>query len=66
MRLDLNYVRNEEQLPGALTVEQFDQNPQQQNPAARFAKEARNYDYGRGALTLRTPISPTQAFEWAT
>jgi len=66
LRLDLGYVHNEEQLPGALTPEQFRMNPQQQNPATRFAKEARNYDYGRGAFTLRTPISETQAFEWST
>jgi iron complex outermembrane receptor protein len=65
LRFDLGFVRNEEQLPGALTPEQFEQAPRQQNPAARFAKEARNYDYTRGALTLRVPIGTDQAFEWA-
>jgi hypothetical protein len=59
-------VHNKEQLPGALTPEQFRQNPQQQNPATKFAKEERNYDYTRGAVTLRTPIGPDQAIEWAT
>ena len=42
------------------------QNPQQQNPATTFAKEARNYDYTRGAFTVRTPLADNQALEWAT
>ena len=29
-------------------------------------REERNYDYTRGALTLRTPLTDTQALEWAT
>jgi iron complex outermembrane recepter protein len=66
VRFDLGYVHNKEQLPGALTPEQFRQNPQQQNPATRFAKEARDYDYTRGAVTFRAPIGPDQAIEWAT
>jgi iron complex outermembrane receptor protein len=66
LRFDLGFVRNEEQLPGALTPEQFEQDPRQQNPATRFAREARNYDYPRGALTLRVPIGTDQAVEWAT
>jgi len=66
VRFDLGFVHNREQLPGALTPEQFAQNPQQQNPAAKFAKEARNYDYTRGALTLRTPLGDSQVFEWST
>ncbi len=66
LRFDLGYIHNEEALPGALTPQQFQQNPQQQNPATAFAKEARNYDYTRGAFTLRTPIGQNQAFEWAT
>src|SRR4030095_5965771 len=48
LRFDRVFVHNREQLPGALTPEQFTQNPQQQNPATKFAKEARNYDYTRG------------------
>lgn len=66
LRFDLGFVHNDEQLPGALTPEQFRQNPQQQQPASRFAKEARRYDYTRGAVTFRMPIGPDQAFEWAT
>jgi hypothetical protein len=48
--------------PRALTPEQFAQNPQRQNPATKFAKEARNYDYTRGALTLRTPLGDNRVF----
>lgn len=66
VRFDLGYVRNEENLPGALTPEQFAKNPQQRNPASAFANEARNYDYTRGALTLRVPFGQDQAIEWAT
>jgi len=66
LRFDLGFVHNNEQLPGALTPQQFRQDPQQQNPATRFAKEARDYDYTRGAVTLRTPLGPDQAFEWST
>jgi iron complex outermembrane receptor protein len=66
LRFDLGYVHNDEQLPGALTPEQFRQNPQQQQPATRFAKEARRYDYTRGAVTFRTPLGPDQALEWST
>jgi iron complex outermembrane receptor protein len=66
LRLDLTYVNNQEQLPGALTPQQFKQNPQQRNPAATFANEARNYDYARGALTVRVPIGGDQAVEWST
>ncbi len=36
LRFDLGYVHNKEQLPGALTPEQFRQNPQQQNPATKL------------------------------
>jgi iron complex outermembrane receptor protein len=66
LRLDLGFVHNDEQLPGALTPEQFRQNPQQQQPATRFAREARRYDYTRGAMTFRTPLGSDQAFEWST
>src|SRR5258705_8976313 len=66
LRFDLGFTHNEEQLPGALTPQQFAQNPQQQNPATKFAKEARNYDYTCAALTLRTPLGDNQVFEWST
>jgi iron complex outermembrane receptor protein len=66
LRLDLGYVHSRESLPGALTRDEFEANPRQRNPAARFADEARNYDYLRGAFTLRTPLTATQALEWST
>jgi iron complex outermembrane receptor protein len=68
VRLDLSYVRNEENLPGALTQQELDSNPRRADPAnlnLRMAA-ARDYDYTRGALTIRTPLSETQTLEWGT
>ncbi len=66
LRLDVSYVRNEENLPGSLTPEEFERNPRQRNPRAAFAEEARNYDYTRVAFTVRTPLTTTQTLESAT
>src|SRR6266705_5524159 len=66
LRLDVSYVRNEENLPGSLTRQEFESNPRQRNPDAAFAEEARNYDYTRVAFTVRTPLTTTQALEAAT
>jgi iron complex outermembrane receptor protein len=63
LRLDLNYVRNEEDLPGALTREELHADPTQRNPDAAAADEARNYDYIRAAFTVCTPFTATQALE---
>jgi iron complex outermembrane receptor protein len=64
IRLDLGYAHNEEELPGALTLEEFRRNPRQQDPSAVRFRQERNYDYGRGALTLRTPLGENQLLEW--
>jgi iron complex outermembrane receptor protein len=66
LRLDVSYVRNEENLPGSLTEQELARNPRQRNPDAAFAQEARNYDYTRVAFTIRTPLTTTQALEAAT
>ncbi len=66
LRLDVSYVRNEENLPGSLTRQEFERNPRQRNPDAAFAEEARNYDFTRVAFTVRTPLTTTQALEAAT
>ena len=68
VRLDLNYVKNREELPGALTQQELDRTPRRADPANLMLRvpAARNYDYGRGALTIRTPLSETQALEWGT
>jgi iron complex outermembrane recepter protein len=65
MRLDFTYVNNKENLPGSLTLAEFKSDPRQRNPAAAFADEARNYDYLRGAFTVRMPFSDVRALEWA-
>ena len=66
IRLDLGYVQNEENLPGALTQQEMDRNRRQRNPAASQFSEERNYDYTRGALTVRTPLGEDQVLEWFT
>ena len=66
VRLDLGYVQNEENLPGALTQAEMDRDRRQRNPAASAFSEERNYDYTRGALTVRTPLSENQVLEWFT
>jgi iron complex outermembrane recepter protein len=63
LRLDLGYTNNQEQLPGALTREQFRQNPRQAQPEFLLQRAERNYDYVRGAFSLWTPLGTTQAFE---
>jgi iron complex outermembrane receptor protein len=66
LRLDLGYVRNEEQLPGSLTRQEMDRNPRQQDLTVSQFRQARNYDYMRGGLTLRTPLGEAQTLEWKT
>jgi iron complex outermembrane recepter protein len=68
LRLDLNYVKNREELPGALTQQELDRTPRRADPANLMLRlpAARNYDYGRGAVTVRVPLSETQSLEWAT
>jgi len=66
VRLDLGYVQNEENLPGALTQQEMDRDPIRRNPAGSAFSEERNYDYTRGALTVRTPLGDNQVLEWFT
>ena len=66
VRFDFGFVRNEENLPGALTREEFDDDPQRADPANVATRAARNYNYTRGAFTVRTPLTEDQTLEWAT
>jgi iron complex outermembrane receptor protein len=68
VRFDLNYVRSEERLPGALTEQELDHHPRRADPANLNLrlKAARDYDYTRGALTIRTPLGDSQTLEWST
>ena len=54
VRLDLGYVRSDENLPGALTQQEMDRNLRQRNPVNAPFEEGRDYDYTRGALTIRS------------
>jgi iron complex outermembrane recepter protein len=66
LRFDLGFTRSTERLPGALTQQELDRDPTKANPTSQAFREARNYDYTRGAFTLRTPLTDTQTLEWST
>ena len=66
LRFDLGFTASNERLPGALTKDELDRDPTRANPTSVALREARNYDYTRGAFTLRTPLTETQTLEWAT
>src|SRR5262249_40663860 len=66
VRLDLGFTHNEEQLPGSLTFEEFLRNPRQQDPTVSQFRQARNYDFVRGGLTVRVPVGNAQILEWNT
>src|SRR5580765_3174099 len=66
LRLDLGYTHSEEELPGSLTLQEFLANPRQQDPTVARFRQERNYDFGRGGLTLRTPLGEGQFLEWKT
>jgi iron complex outermembrane receptor protein len=66
LRLDLNYVRSDQDLPGSLTREEFKRNSRRRNPFAVEADEARNFDYTRAAFTASIPLTETQTLEWFT
>jgi iron complex outermembrane receptor protein len=66
IRFDLGFTANREELPGALTRDEFERNPRRANPNSVAFREERNYDYVRGGFTIRTPLTETQAIEWVT
>jgi iron complex outermembrane receptor protein len=66
MRLDLSYAHVNEQLPGSLTRDEFERDPQRANPTNVATRAGRHYDYTRGALTVRTPLGETTALEMRT
>jgi iron complex outermembrane receptor protein len=66
LRLDLGFTASNERLPGALTKEELDRDPRRADPTFVATRSARNYDYTRGAFTLRTPLATDQALEWST
>jgi iron complex outermembrane receptor protein len=66
LRFDLLFAASNERLPGALTQAELDRNPKRANPTSVAFREARNYDYTRGAFTVRTPLTENQVLEWST
>jgi iron complex outermembrane receptor protein len=65
LRFDLGFTASNEHLPGALTKEELDRDPRKANPTSVMFREERNYDYTRGAFTLRTPLGESQLVEWS-
>ncbi|HML96256.1 MAG TPA: TonB-dependent receptor [Thermodesulfobacteriota bacterium] len=65
-RLDVTYVRNEENYSGALTFQEYKDNPRQANPESVLYDEGRFYDYYRIAFGVRKPIGTNQALEFLT
>jgi iron complex outermembrane receptor protein len=63
VRFDLSQIHSDEQLPGSLTSDELQRDPRKADPAATQFRQARRYDYTRGAVTLRTPLGETGAFE---
>ena len=47
-------------------MQEFKSNPRQQDPTVTLFRQERNYEYGRGGLTLRTPLAANQVLEWKT
>jgi iron complex outermembrane receptor protein len=66
VRFDLGFTASNERLPGALTRAELERDRTKANPTSVAFREARNYDYTRGALTLRTPLTEHQTLEWGT
>jgi iron complex outermembrane recepter protein len=64
LRLDVHAVRNRQEIPGALTREAFRDDPRQADPAHVRQRAARDYEFGRGALTLEIPVGETTRLAW--
>lgn len=64
LRLDANAVRNRQELPGALTRAEFHDDPTQANPSSAAQDEARDFEFGRGAVSLSLPLDETTRLEW--
>ena len=66
LRFDLGFTASNERLPGALTRARARPRSPPRNPTSVAFREARNYDYTRGAFTVRTPLTESQTLEWGT
>jgi iron complex outermembrane receptor protein len=64
LRLDLAGVRNRQELPGALSPAEFRDDPRQANRSSLLQDEARDFDYGRAAVTASLPLGPDARLEW--
>jgi iron complex outermembrane receptor protein len=63
LRFDFSHVYSDENLPGALTRNEFESNPRKADPANVSTRAARRYDFTRGAFTLHTPLGEASVLE---
>jgi iron complex outermembrane receptor protein len=66
LRLDLNAVRNRQELPGAQGFGDFHGDPRDASFDSKRQDERRDFDFGRGALTVSLPVSDALRLEWQT
>ena len=64
LRVDLNAVRNRQELPGALGHGELHADPRESNLASELQDERRDFDFGRGAVTLSLPVSDELRVDW--
>lgn len=64
VRLDLNYARTDQALPGSLTRTELERNTAQADPSYVRQDARRDHDDVRVALTVRTPLAVDQTLEW--
>lgn len=65
MRFDLGLTRNQATLPGALTRRELRDDPKGADPAYVRQDAARDYEYGRGALSVWLPVGESDVVEGA-
>jgi len=66
LRIDVNAVRNRQELPGALDHGELHAAPSRANVASEQQDEARDFEYGRGAITLSLPVGDALRVDWQT
>lgn len=64
LRVDLNAVRNRQELPGALDHNELHADPRDANTQSESFDERRDFDFGRGAVTLSFPVSDELRVDW--
>jgi iron complex outermembrane receptor protein len=64
VRVDLNAVRNRQELPGALGFGELHDEPKDANPASEQLDERRDFELGRAAVTVSLPVTDALRIDW--